>query len=432
MLTRKAFWLVGAMSVLLGGFGIGTAATLTNDEVKPAQALSETKATYICRITKGNNITTLPDNMWAYSWSAISAGDPTNETGVSTSMTLTSSSEAEKVFTISLSIDYGHIIYKDAAEWPAGVHQTGDLDTDYVQSLASPYTVEFAITDFSSNRYVGSFVTGGFPTFNSSYCRIWGDPSSSTTYKYGYNWTIRYWNGSTIDKEIPVTGFCNLATGTGNRWAGYFDVPTEIIGCYRQAKVYGSNVGNFAKATEKDNGENYGTYVSGDNAFLYYFTESSSNIYLTRGIAAKDSAPQSIPASVIATVLEGYFTCSADMNNGYGNFRTLTENWIHNFAETQVWWIAGSLSEVTLNDFDGSTANTEVYEDGTPRSTSTNAYDKYQRMTALYDSNHGVGSFSFFSSEKGTSSSMFLLIGAGCLGAVAFYFFLKKKKVSIA
>ena len=53
-------------------------------------------------------------------------------------------------------------------------------------------------------------------------------------------------------------------------------------------------------------------------------------------------------------------------------------------------------------------------------------------MTALYDSTRGVGSFGSFSSDKATDSSMFLLMGAGCLGAVAIYFFLKKKKVTLA
>jgi len=425
MLTKKAFWLVGAMSIILGGLGVGTAAALANKEVEPAQALSSTTATYICRITKVNGVTTLPSNMWAYSWSATTAGDPTNETGISNPMTLTSSSETEKIFSVSLSIDYGHIIFKDAAEWPTGVHQTEDLDTDFVRSLASPYFVEYAITDYST-KYSGAFVNNSYPTFNSTYCRIWGD-TSTTSYTIGYSWTIHYWNDAlTINKEIPAKGFCKLATGTGDRWAGYFDVPTEIIGCHRQAKVYGPT-GAYVNATYDDGS----TYVSGDSAYLFYIT-GTSPLYLTKGIAAKESAAQSIPAAVIATVLEGYFTCSADMDNGYGNFHTLTTNWIHNFAEPQVWWISGNMSGVTINDFDGSAANTSVYATGTPRTTSTDLQVKYERMTALYDSAHGVGSFGFLSSETGTNSSMFLLISAGCLGAVAIYFFLKKKRVSLA
>jgi len=420
MLTRKAFWLVGVMSVLLGGFGVGTAAALANKEAKPAQALSSTTATYICRVTTSGGLDALPANMWAYSW--------VSSENVITPMTVVSSNETEKVFSVPLSIDYTGIIFMDTVDFS---HRTTvDLETAYARSIASPYSVEYVITGFST-KYVGSFVTTGFPTFNSSFCRIWGDPSTTSYSGVGFGWTIHYWNGLTIDREIPAKGFCNLATGAGSRWAGYFDVPTEIIGCKRQAKVYGPT-GAFLKATQPDNEGVYGTYVSGDNASLYYITESSSNLYLSQGIAAKDSAAQSIPAAVIGTVLEGYFTCSANLDNGYGNFHTLTTNWIHNFADPEVWWISGNMSEVTLNDFDGSAANTEVYETGTPRSTSTNAYEKYQRMTALYDSTRGVGSFGSFSSDKVTDSSMFLLMGAGCLGAVAIYFFLKKKKVTLA
>jgi hypothetical protein len=417
-------WLIASLTIGLLGGVVGVPFLTKKPEA--VKAGTSTDQAYTCRVVKNSNIETLPTTMFAYYWSAST--DPSGElAAVTTVMTFDNSTTYETdgyaSFSLSFAKTYANVIFKTHSDWSGT--QSIDLQTDYPQAIASTYGVVYEITAFYTGKYTGSWNAKSFPSFSSSYLRVWGDPSGSDYSGTGYLWVVHYWNDAlTIDHEIPAKGFANASSA--DRWLGYFDIPTEIIGCHRQAKVYLES-GNYVSATAPDDtaGTGYKTYVSGDNAQVYYFNEGTQPT-LSQGIVG--DASQAVPVAILSDVFGGYLTCSSDLDNGYGKMNQLVLTWLHN-ADSSVWWINGNMTDITLDDF--ATGDDAKYATGADRNVSTTVQAKYDRMLALYTNSHSGGAFRFFneSGEKNNSVLIVCLSLAAASLAVGAYF-LRKKRTS--
>jgi hypothetical protein len=309
-------------------------------------------------------------------------------------------------------------------------YQTNDLSVpDFVTKSTAGHVFHYVINEdvlppSTATRLTGDWQATSSPAFSSSSMRLWLDRQGN--YESGNLWSYHYWNAAnTIDKEVVPNGYVDFSATSTGRYLVYYDIPVEAVGCYRQFKAYSSSTGAFQASTAADGeGSAYKSYAAGDNAELYYITSASSSFNLSKGCAAQNAASQSLKAAALANVFYGYFTCSNDLNNGYGNWATFTSTWIHNSDATPVWWVSGDLASVTYADC----ALESDYASGTRGSATVDLYSKFLRMEALYTSAHGSG-VHLFAGDKENSPLLYSLLGASvALGGVVAFFFLKKRR----
>jgi hypothetical protein len=292
-----------------------------------------------------------------------------------------------------------------------GSSQTGNLS---LPGLAHASTA--AVSQLKTAWIMGSGDTSGSwgeigtTTFTSDWLRVWIDRNgqyATSDYKYAYH----YWT-STADVEIPAQ-YVDIGASS-SRYVCYFDVPKAVVGASYQVKFYNTSYVLQAATTSY-------TYVTGDNSQLYYCNYESGAFNLSKGDST--GTTQTIKAAAIGTVLGGYFSCSDDKDNGYGNAKTLFETWI---VKNSVWWVSGDMASVLMADC----ATTADYSTGT-RGQTTNTYNKYTVMLAQYTTTNPSSAFSLPTENK-TVEDVSAVAAIGALGAIgaAGYFLLKKKKIA--
>jgi hypothetical protein len=300
----------------------------------------------------------------------------------------------------SSSVLYDMVIFR-----ANGSSQTGDLS---LPGLAHASTV--AVNQFKTAWIMGSGDTSGSwgeigtTTMTSDWLRVWVDRNgqyATSDYKYSYH----YWT-STADVEIPAK---YVDIGTSSRYVCYFDVPKAVVGASYQVKFYNTSYVLQASTTTY-------TYVTGDNAQLYYVNYESNAFNMSKGDST--GTTQTIKAAAMADVLGGYFSCSSDKDNGYGAFKTVGETW---FVKNSVWWTSGDLSTVSVSD----SVSSSDYSTGS-RTAITNAYAKYSMMLAQYDKANSSSAIALKTSGSSLDAGIGV-IGAAAILTAGGYLFLKKK-----
>ena len=221
----------------------------------------------------------------------------------------------------------------------------------------------------------------------------------------GFTWKI--WDGV----EGHGAYLPNYVTHYGHT-LNYYDLPSSISKIVFQ--VF-------------DSGDNYKTalpevnYTAGMNARIWYPTFSPSASIVT------DSRPSVIVhTNHLADVFAGYFSCSSDKNNGYGEFDTLYRTWVFDSTSRLDGFITEEAALEALkginktgNDYGWSESAGVIsydYDNVGTKTEVTNAYDKIMQMRANYDSAQASARVSI--SNVGTKNDAVFVIGT--IGAISF------------
>lgn len=232
--------------------------------------------------------------------------------------------------------------------------------------------------------------------------------------------------GTTVEDTIDPTGYAQLQNGA--RWLAYYDVPKTAIG--RKITFYiENNAGDWSTEAAEINtgvdaeGKNtfapY-TYYTGDNAQIYYIWENGTQF--SRGSLQSEFGENSAIPAAYKYVLEGYYTCSNDMDNGYGNWAEFTKTWIHNpdAGEGGMWFTPNEgMDQVLINDFEG-----KDYTNGERVENSTNVWTKYEAMKARYEASIAESSplfgISFGNMDNGIIIAVVTLLSVVSVSAIVF------------
>lgn len=306
----------------------------------------------------------------------------------------------------SASVLYDMVIFR-----ANGSSQTGNLSLPGLAHASTAAVSQYKTAwIMASGDTSGAWNEIGTTTFTSDWLRVWVDRNgqyATSEYKYAYH----YWT-STADVEIPAH-YVNIGAST-DRYVCYFDVPKAVVGASYQVKFYNASYVIQTSTTSY-------SYVTGDNAQLYYVNYESGAFNLSKGDST--GTTQTIKAAALADVLGGYFSCSTDKDNGYGAFKTVGETWI---VKNSVWWVSGDMSSVSMSDC----TTTSDYATGT-RGITTNTYEKYTIMLSEYNAANPSGAAKVQSGLSAKDSSITLAaVGALSLLGVAGFFLLKKKRVA--
>ena len=184
---------------------------------------------------------------------------------------------------------------------------------------------------------------------------------------------------------VNIDGLETIFPGRINvQWNGtmnllYFDLPVSVIG----------GTFSFSPYLESDHSQIVNDvvidvdYASGDNAKVYYlyWDDTTKGFNYSQGSANKDGNEYALRPEAFGKVLEAYYTCSDSKDNGYGNFKTLSETWYQRADGT--YEIGGELGGQTISDYaygDGK------YDYATGEKTETvDLWTKYSAMMANYN-----------------------------------------------
>lgn len=225
---------------------------------------------------------------------------------------------------------------------------------------------------------------GGYTDGNVTYVRIYDE------------------EGTAVEQTIEAAGYAQVQNDA--RWLAYYDVPKTAIGrkitfyIRNNADTWNTEAAEINTGTDAEGNNTFApyTYFTGDNAQIYYIWDDGT--HFSRGSLQSEYGANSAIAAAYKYVLEGYYTCSSDMDNGYGNWVEFTKTWIHNpdAGEGGMWFtpIEG-MKDVLINDFED-----KDYANGERVENSTDVWTKYQMMSALYNANlpsslYGVDNGSF-------------------------------------
>lgn len=205
---------------------------------------------------------------------------------------------------------------------------------------------------------------------------------------------LNVWGDEGAYKSLPTVYATMGVEGKTTISMPYFDVPkTAITGNHVQfQQITSQGVFEFA-FNHNDLGEE-NVYVAGDNAQIYFLWSDDTGSKFSQGSFGEDG---SLSATYIKPVLEGYFSCADDMDNGYANWDRVKQTWISytDGEGAEHWIVTGELGSVTLNDFD-----TEADYATGDRNNVIDAWTKCHMMETLYNANlpsslYGVDNGSF-------------------------------------
>ena len=253
--------------------------------------------------------------------------------------------------------------------------------------------------------------------------RMWVNRGNYTDGNVTY---VRIYDEEGTAQTIEAAGYAQVQTDA--RWLAYYDVPKTAIG--RKITFYIRNNAdtwnteadeiNTGKDAEGNNTFAPYTYFTGDNAQIYYIWDDGT--HFSRGSLQSDFGANSAIPAAYKHVLEGYYTCSSDMDNGYGNWAEFTKTWIHNpdAGEGGMWFTPNEgMDQVLINDFEG-----KDYANGERVENSTNVWTKYNAMNARYEASIAESSplfgISFGNMDNGIIIAVVTLLSVVSVSAIVF------------
>ncbi len=271
----------------------------------------------------------------------------------------------------------------------------------------------FTCTGTDSNyNWTGSWGLLEPVEINPNYARIWfSNKEGDMIHWNNYLFTLHYWNDAGKDIEVMPTGWYEM----GSQWLAAFDVlKADLVDSNMQFKIYDPATGAYSTSTVYV--ENETVYRSGDNNHIYYlWVEGSDPHYSTEGGLNEGNNPT---AEQLKPVLEAYYTCLNDLDNGFANIEALKATW-HMDAVT-------GLETVTIDDYADEDTN---YDGGLARSTTL--AEKIAQMEAEAKTNSQVAQVR---SEPFTNNDMIILlvvvaIAASAIALLAIYSIKRRKEM---
>lgn len=295
---------------------------------------------------------------------------------------------------------------------------TGNIKTPDSQWIGLDATHEYVL-EINAD---GSIKTGEWKKvaqpFTSNMLRLWVNTGS-----YGgteKQILLNVWGDLGAYKSLP-TDYAPMGTeGTEGStfYMPYFDVPKSAITENHVQFQQISPQGSFELAFNHNELGEENTYAAGDNAQIYFlWTDEAGAGKFSQGSFGTD---ESLSATFIKPVLEGYFACLDDVDNGYANWDRVKQTWISYTDEESVehWIVTGELSSVELSDF----ATEADYVTGN-RTATTNAWTKVQQMDALWAETNAQSPLfgvSFGNMDNGIIIAVVTLLSVVSVSAIVF------------
>lgn len=228
------------------------------------------------------------------------------------------------------------------------------------------------------------------------------------------------------DNLIVASGHSKSRPGDENdhhKYFAYFDVlKTDVVGKeIKFHKVKGDNTTIWNTSTSH-------TYVEGDNNKLFKLpiNDDGTNLLSHGPIEGQ------ITNHFFAKVLEGYLTCSPSIENGYGAFAAMDENFLPRVdGDKDNWDIDDNLGGIEIQDYSGvgvgKYGNDRDWEDAEGK---VDAYVKYSWLKARYELHVLGGSGVAQPINTPATTGAVLIIGLLSVTTLAGFYFLQKKKYS--
>lgn len=273
-------------------------------------------------------------------------------------------------------------------------------------------THEFTLTINAEGGVVGGGWNKIAQTYTSDTLRLWVDRGLAE-HEQGYL-VLHYWKDGVDVKTLPA-GYAEITTG---RWLAYYDVPkADLRGAHMQFIRYEST-GVFAYTfnDEREGGET-NVYTAGDNAEIYYLWDDHAKF--GRGSLAAEE--QILPVANLKLVLEGYFTCLDDADNGFANWDRVKATWITYTDDEGVehWRTVGDLTDLMLDDF----ATEADYATGNRTTGSIDGWSKYQKLEAEWKAANAQSplfGISFGNMDNGIIIAVVTLLSVVSVSAIFF------------
>ncbi|MFA5660041.1 MAG: hypothetical protein WC968_01410 [Bacilli bacterium] len=289
----------------------------------------------------------------------------------------------------------------DLPDWPNKVAQTGNLTQVHGKVLYD--SADSSWKTFTERDSVTLTPTAEGIDINK--VRIWLDRSGH--YEEGFTWALKV--GTTL---YQPTGFIKAVTiASVDRFYAFYDMSKSVL----TGNVGFSIVNSFLKVDLEIPGV---PYVAGDNNKLWKVDYVASEWIFTKG-----AITDRIYNTFFASVLEGYLTCDANAENGYGAFAMLDENFLPRVSG--VWNMEGLLAGVMIKDYESigaySTGVREV-------AANTDALAKYNLMaqkSATLPSGESISPYRMIQ-KTSTNVSLLVVISLFAFGALAFLKLRKK------
>lgn len=214
------------------------------------------------------------------------------------------------------------------------------------------------------------------------------------------------------DRYSPTNFEKALDFGLDGIYFPYWDIEIATV----KGKEVGFTIVNAANEVQVEVPAS--TFVEKDNSKLWRIQYDGDTATWS---IQKDKVVGRVFASFVGKVLEGYLSCSANVDNGYGVFDLVNENFFE-ILEGGTWNVEGNLSDVTINDFE----YVADYASGTKNAT-VDAYSKHQMLEANYIAMGGGGPAPFALMGSTTNTLLISMFAISLIG-IGFVSFLALRK----
>ena len=293
-------------------------------------------------------------------------------------------------------------------------HKTVDLQLQpFAKTPQAGQIAIFTCNPDSPSPWTGSWGLLEPVEINSNYARIWfSNKEGDKTHWHNCLFTLHYWDDDGTDIEVMPTGWYQM----GSQSLAAFDVlKTDLVDSNMQFKIYNPATGAYVASTVYV--ENETVYRSGNNHHIYYLwvDDSDNPHYSTDGGLNEGNNPS---AEQLKPVLEAYYTCLNDLDNGFTNIEALKATWHMDAVD--------GLDAVTINDYADEDTN---YDGGLVRN--TNLAEKIAQMEAEAKTHSQVAQVR---SEPFTNNDMIILlvvvaIAASAIALLAIYSIKRRKEM---
>ncbi len=219
------------------------------------------------------------------------------------------------------------------------------------------------------------------------------------------------------DRLIKASGHSHAWTGEDHHnYFAYFDVLlSDILNKdirLHRIKDDNTTIWNTSSAVR---------YSSGMSSYLFKIDAVSGD---TLQFGAN---PNKFRSGFFAKVLEGYLTCSPSIDNGYGAFDNMKNNFFKEGAGALGFDIDGDPAAESIIDYSG--IGTGNYGSSRGNGPSVNAEIKYNALQALYNASNPNQVISINPQDAAVNSTLIISL-LGLTTLAGYYFLTRKKKVA--
>ena len=277
----------------------------------------------------------------------------------------------------------------------------------YLRNCTDDFGFTISIGDSKVEVSEGYYKTTNY--FDTSMARVWINRNGH--YGDGFSYNLKA-NG----KYYPARGYQQMFED-GTHWP-YYDIPrSELDGKALTFGIFETNQSVWYGSSEYVVTETSVTYSEGNN--IHYI-----NAYYDGGKMKFNFADSvsSVLATAFPKILEGYFSCESNGDNGYGAFSSFASVWGTNNVN-------GDLSLTNITDFAENHESGHGYGDLSNKNTTYTCAAKIAEMQANYDALPTARSVdSDYATDVGTTTTIVVISSIAMAIAAAGFFIARKRR----